>query len=458
LRGEGKGEGGPSAGSGQGFDAVIGNPPYVRIQGFPGDQIEYFSKRYSSTTGNYDLYVNFVERGYELLNSHGRLGFILPNKFFKTDYGVGLRKLLSEAKAVAGIVDFGSHQVFDATTYTCLLFLEKSGGTPLQYAEAEASPSALASLKFKSVSSSNLGTEPWIFAAQEVVALFAKLRKTSKRLLDLPAEMSRGSSSGNDEVFVLENKNIGIEQELLRIPLFATDFGRYRFSPSDKWRIIFPYTLDDGSCRLLTEKELKRAYPKAYTYLQAHNAALRRRKQFKEWFGYSAPRNLELHDCAQIAVPLLANRGLFALIPAETRGTLCPMASGGFTITISDQCPMRPEYILALLNSRLLFWRLQQESNVFRGGWITCTKQYFGELPIHPIDFSDKSDKAKHDKMVALVERMLDLHKRLAAAKAPDDKTKLQRQIDATDKEIDLLVYNLYGLTEEEIGIVEGRA
>ncbi|MBI5379482.1 MAG: N-6 DNA methylase [Nitrospirae bacterium] len=122
----------PSMGEGQGgggFDAVIGNPPYVRIQGFPGDQIEYFTKRYSSATGNCDLYVSFVERGYELLNSQGRFGFILPNKFFKTDYGFGLRKLLSVAKVIASIVNFGSDQVFDATTYTCLLFLAKPGSS-----------------------------------------------------------------------------------------------------------------------------------------------------------------------------------------------------------------------------------------------------------------------------------------------------------------------------------------
>ena len=79
-------------------------------------------------------------------------------------------------------------------------------------------------------------------------------------------------------------------------------------------------------------------------------------------------------------------------------------------------------------------------------------------MPIRSINISDKSDKAKHDKMVSLVERMLDMHKRLAKAKAPDDKTKLQRQIDATDREIDQLVYGLYGLTEEEITIVERRA
>jgi len=76
-------------------------------------------------------------------------------------------------------------------------------------------------------------------------------------------------------------------------------------------------------------------------------------------------------------------------------------------------------------------------------------------LPIRTIDFSDPQDVARHDKMVSLVERMLDLHKRLAETKAGHEKTLLQRKIEATDKQIDRLVYELYGLTEEEIKIVE---
>ncbi len=96
-------------------------------------------------------------------------------------------------------------------------------------------------------------------------------------------------------------------------------------------------------------------------------------------------------------------------------------------------------------------------SNVFRGGWTTCTKQYFGELPIRPINFGDTADKFRHDRMVDLVNSMLDLHKQLPTAKTEHEKTLLQRQIDATDKQIDELVYELYGLTEEEIKIVEGE-
>ncbi len=130
------------------------------------------------------------------------------------------------------------------------------------------------------------------------------------------------------------------------------------------------------------------------------------------------------------------------------------MASAGFSLTLQDT-DLSQKYVLGLLNSKLLFWRLNHISNVFRGGWITCTKQYVKTLPIRTIDFSDPADKARHDKIVKLVEQMLALHKQLASARTEHEQTALKRQIDATDRQIDKLVYELYGLTEEEFGIVE---
>jgi hypothetical protein len=91
----------------------------------------------------------------------------------------------------------------------------------------------------------------------------------------------------------------------------------------------------------------------------------------------------------------------------------------------------------------------------FRGGWLSANRQFLSQLPIRTINFSDLNDKTYHDKMVKLVEQMLSLHKQLAAARTPDDKTRLQRQIDTTDHQIDRLVYELYSLTEQEIQITE---
>jgi len=439
-----------------GFDAVIGNPPYVRIQGFPRTQINYLTKWYKSAKGNCDLYVSFVERGYDLLNSHGVLGKILPNKFFKTDYGEGLRELLAKNKAVAKIVDFGANQVFDATTYTCLLFLSKPESQNFYYAEAEAKSESLFNLSFTKKSAETLDKDAWTFANEETAKLLAKLLQNTRRLLDLPADMSRGSSSGDDDVFVLENKALKIEEGILRVPVFATEFNRYTYAPSNQWRIIFPYIRENDSFRLYTESELKKNFPKAYAYLFSRQADLKKRKQYSEWYGYSAPRNLKLHDDAHILIPLLADHGMFSLVPQDLRGSLCPMASGGFTIALSPECTIKPEYVLGLLNSRLLYWRLQQMSNVFRGGWITCTKQYFGELPIRNIDMDDRTDKACHDKMVALVNQIRFLNRQLLEVKTDAEMTALRHQIDATDRQIDQLVYESYGLTEEEIKIVSG--
>ena len=115
-----------------GFDAVIGNPPYIRIQGmkeWAPLEVEHYKKAYKAAgKGNYDIYVVFVEKGLSLLNDRSGLGFILPHKFFNSQYGESLRGLLAEGRHLSSIVHFGYQQVFSgATTYTCLLFLTQSG-------------------------------------------------------------------------------------------------------------------------------------------------------------------------------------------------------------------------------------------------------------------------------------------------------------------------------------------
>ena len=320
--------------------------------------------------------------------------------------------------------------------------MKRGGVDDFDFATSEASPPRLDAVAFSQKKASDLGPQPWTFSDERHRSLLAKLSSGTVPLLDLPADMSRGSSTGDDEVFVFQKGQLDIEREVVRVPVFASDFGRYRFSPGDKWRVIFPYFRDGDGFRLMQESELRKDFPKAYTYLQ-------------EWFGFSAARNLEIHERATIMVPLLADRGLFALIPRETRGKLCPMAGGGFSITLGPDVQLRPEYVLALLNSKLLFWRLRGLSNLFRGGWITCTKQYFGQLPIRSIDLSQQSQRGIHDRIVALVEEMASMDDVSTAARTPHEQEVVRRKLAATDAEIDRLVYDLYGLTNDEIKLVE---
>ena len=113
------------------------------------------------------------------------------------------------------------------------------------------------------------------------------------------------------------------------------------------------------------------------------------------------------------------------------------------------------DYVLGILNSRLFVF-LYRLLAIETGRVLAQVKPtVLAQLPIRKIDMLDRADRERHDRMVSLVERMLDLHKQLAAAKTAHDKTNFQRQIDATDAQIDKLVYDLYGLTPDEIKIVE---
>jgi len=190
--------------------------------------------------------VNFVERGLNLLSRAGRLGMILPNKFFRTDYGVGLRSSLAEKRAVSEIVDFGAEQVFEATTYTCLLFLSRSQSENFKYGTSKADEKILRALTFWQRASDSLTGDAWTFADETQSQLFARLKSVSTRLLDLPADMSRGSSSGDDEVLSSRQPATDWKKGILRTPLFASDFGRYHFAPQGKWRIIFSICRGEG--------------------------------------------------------------------------------------------------------------------------------------------------------------------------------------------------------------------
>lgn len=128
-----------------------------------------------------------------------------------------------------------------------------------------------------------------------------------------------------------------------------------------------------------------------------------------------------------------------------------------YGIFVKDNQPYSIHYVQALLNSRLIDSILHQISSPFKGGYWSYGKRYIEQLPIRTINFDDPADRERHDRMVALVELMLSLHRELADAREPHQRTALQRQIESTDARIDALVYELYGLTDEEIAVVEGE-
>jgi hypothetical protein len=116
------------------------------------------------------------------------------------------------------------------------------------------------------------------------------------------------------------------------------------------------------------------------------------------------------------------------------------------------------EYILGIVNSSLATWFVSIVAfELTKGAFTKIRTNQLARLPIRRINFSDPADKARHDRMVQLVESMLALHKHKAAARTQAEQEQFQRQIDATDRQIDALVYELYGLTSDEIAIVTGQ-
>jgi hypothetical protein len=465
-----------------GFDAVIGNPPYVRIQTmkeWAPLEVEIYKELFASaSTGNYDIYVVFIEKGLGLLNKRGRLGFICPHKFFQAQYGEPLRGLLANGRHLAEVVHFGDQQVFEgATTYTCLLFLDKAGSDRCRFRKVDelAAWCATGHATEGTILAEKVTNADWNFAVGKGAELFERLRKMPVKLGDV-AQLFVGLQTDADDVFILEeirhdkkrvlcgSKSTGrehwFEDDHLK-PFLKGSLNIRRYSLSDVTkRLLFPYELREGKSLLIDRSEYKRRYPLTWKYLEENRDRLKARNKGnmgQEWYGYVYKKNHTRFGAPKILVPSIATGSCFA---ADLEGKYYFVGSGGgggggYGITLRGESNLPYLYLLGLLNSRALSTYLRAISTPFRGGFLALNQQYIEQLPIRPINFSDKSDKANHDKMVSLVERMLELHMRLAAAKAPDDKTKLQRQIEATDREIDQLVYDLYGLSEEEIKIVE---
>jgi len=141
---------------------------------------------------------------------------------------------------------------------------------------------------------------------------------------------------------------------------------------------------------------------------------------------------------------------VFQVKPAFTFDEAGTYANNAVWIT-----PKPDKTLLGILNSKIGWLMISNYCTQIQNGY-QLIFNYLGKIPICTIDFSDPADVARHDSMVSLVDRMLALHKQLQEARTPHDEIALQRQIEATDRQIDALVYELYGLTEEEIGIVEG--
>jgi hypothetical protein len=176
-----------------------------------------------------------------------------------------------------------------------------------------------------------------------------------------------------------------------------------------------------------------------------------------EWYGYIYKKNHTKFNIRKILVPSLATGSCFAF---DSVGEYYFVGSGGgggggYGIELKADSEISYEYLLGLLNSKVASSFLKAVSSQFRGGYIALNRQYIEQLPIRTINFSDKADRARHDRMVSLVEAMLNAKRQLQAARTDRDRDHYESKCAALDSQIDTLVYELYELTPAEIALVE---
>ena len=198
-----------------GYDAVIGNPPYLRIQGlqeYYSDEIKYFSQKYKSAVKRFDLYLLFTEKVFSLLNDGGILGFICPHKFVNSDFGSRLRKYLLDNETINTLISFGNNLIFaQVSTYTGLLFLKRQSNKDFKYYEfsdtKENISNLLYSIKtqdFTIYELQNFSDGPWVLAQKHIPSLLQTLSRQSQTLEDVSKNILVGVQSGIDNVHVME--------------------------------------------------------------------------------------------------------------------------------------------------------------------------------------------------------------------------------------------------------------
>ncbi len=460
-----------------GFDAVIGNPPYIRIQAmkeWAPNQVRFYKTKYiAASKGNYDIYVVFVEVGLQLLSQSGLLGYIIPHKFFNAQYGESLRTIIYSK--LMKIVNFGYQQVFsNATTYSCLIFISKNDQTKFEYVEISNIQDWI--LENKEIVSINdntkLGETSWVFGSKNKVNLYSKLNSIKTKLADVTDRIFQGIKTSADKIFIVEeiekkekfskiysyekDNEYYIEKDLLHPLIKGGNSKRYKILPTSKL-LIFPYKkVNETSFELISKREMKEKFPMCWNYLLENKSFLESRENGRmsgdKWYGYIYPKNFSVISNPKIFTPDIAPLSSFSL-DIDGSFYFTGGAAGGYGILVKNEYSRN--YILGILNSKVLEWFLHQYSTPMRGGWFSYESRYIQSLPIYKINFANPKEVEQHDRMVSLVERMLDLHKRESST--PQEAESIKRQIAATDAAIDKLVYELYGLTDEEIKIVEGE-
>jgi hypothetical protein len=495
-----------------GFDVVIGNPPYVRIQELNHQEIDWFKDHKKTAYKRVDISILFFELGLTLLKTNGRISFISSNQFLTGEYGRLMRKYLLTDCKIEKIIDFADLPVFqDALTYVSIFVLSINEPTDFLYKEVKDINEAISG-NYKDEILINLrllSDDSWTLTSIERQNVLEKIQKFPS-LDSIGCKCWYGIVSGCDDIFILSKakaNELQLEENLLLPLTRAQNCGRYTYSDYDLF-VIYPYRNFNGKTELIALDEIKNNYPNVYAYLLENKSILTKRKDsrktFEEkdnWYGLTRFGQLEVFNQQKIVFPGECQRNKFGIDILKTGYS----GARVFSITVNEKITI--EILTGILNSGVVEFYLHSVAALKQGGYYSYSSTVIDRIPI-PNTIDESRSKIISEKVQIIFSLNENLRKiintflsriqsnftldnpsnKLKEFYNYDFKTflselkkkkvtltlkqqdeweqyfneykteinKLQHQINQTDKEIDQLVYKLYGLTEEEIKIVEG--
>lgn len=391
-----------------GFDIVIGNPPYLRVQGLREKHshvIQYFIKNYVSATGRFDLYTLFTEKSFSILNNNGILNFIQPDKWINSDFGKGLRNHIKNH--VFKLISFGQHQVFNVSTYTSLIWITKTKTHFTKYLQLEKTLDSEEKLSkflfsiqpenFSEINNNIFGEAPWILLNKKDNQLINNLIKSKVCVKDIFLSISQGIVSVGDDIFILQgnfqnnyfvaysnrlDKNIFIEKNIVKPLLKGEDVKKYA-SLTPNHYVIYPHHVKDGKTIPYDESEMKLKFPNTYEYfLNFKEELIDKKIRYKTnpsyWYSLHRSRELSIFETPKIITPEIS---LGTNMSIDYDNLLHNTKCYSFILNPEfDRIGLIP--YLAILNSTVHWYYLKNTGYVLRGGFFTFKTKYIENFPL----------------------------------------------------------------------------
>lgn len=451
------------------FDAIIGNPPYVRVQKlvtYLQEQYNYFKSDTcvytTSKTGTLDKYYLFIEQAMNLIKEDGRVGYIVPHRFMTNEAGMELRRFLSAERYVNSIIHFQTLQLFKKrSTYTCILNLSNKKNEKFTISFVNDLNDFLSdNLKFKEYNINFLNEKPWIFMSDEVLKKLKKIKDKCVRL-DSLTNIFVGLQTSKDKFYIINPKSrendcvkfedmCGKEREIeigiLKPCLHDIQLTKY-FSVDYNSYIIFPYTYVNDKLVLYTLEEIEKNFPKCYEYFNDFKEELKNRSiknsNDENWHQFGRSQSLEKFSGKEHLIwQVLSNDSNYVYDDKST--TFTGGGNGPFYgLEVKNETKESIYYIQAILNHQFIENLVKNKSNSFRGDYYSHGKQFIIDLPIRKIDFSNKKEKEIHDSIVESIKKIMDYNNNLSTLMG-GRKEKYRRLINEEHKQINQKINDLY--------------